>query len=242
MKVSNLILCGALLGLVTFFGVRGIEIRESKTPRIVVEGQADRHIEADFAVWRVEITTEDDSIKKALKEVKEQEAIVAKFLQDLGFTAEEMKIRDNLSIKDISDGFVKLGDLGKFPRFKVVDTIKIESKNLALAKKAYPKLMKLMEEGIHISGGIDYICKDIDKLKLNMVKEAVQNAHVQAENIANASNVQIKRVEKFSAPVFSISDENSEATDNYGNGWKYSESPILNKRVRVTLSGTFSVY
>lgn len=223
----------ALFGFVNI-GYKIVWFLENKNSYISTSGIADRIIKADYAKLNISIINETDSLKEVKEKRKFDRELVKKFLSECGFESQEIKDGPI----DVSDCFAlsyeKIKD-GK--RYKIIDTIIVETKNVDLMEETVSEISGLVDKDIFIDTFLKYSCRDINKLRKEMIKEATKDSMIRAKYIAESSNSKITGLKNSNIGEFSMSPEEHPAAFrrvDYNNG----ESSVM-KRFRVVVNASF---
>ena len=238
MNFQNLVLGGIAIAVIGSVSYKGVDLIRQNSSYIKTNGLSDRHVISDSAVWKIRVITESNNIQEAQAKMQKDMNDVLKLLRDKGIRDEE--IMDISS--DITDKF-RWTDTpnNKMPRFEVENTIFVRVNTLGKIEKsvhqAKKKMSELIEKGIRVTNEIHYYYKDIDKLRVEMIKEAAKDSKNRAENVAESIGAKITGVRNLSSGRFSIYPEDQSVPTEYNR----AEERSMKKRVRVIVSGTYNL-
>ncbi|MDR2667100.1 MAG: SIMPL domain-containing protein [Holosporales bacterium] len=229
-----------LLGVLVFgaIGYRGVSVIEDfldRAPCISVNGLSDRIIMSDVAKWTISIINDADSLKEIQEKRKSDKTAVGNLLLQLGFSNEEIKEGTTSVVDQLND---MKRDEGK-KKYRIVDTITMESRNVELVEKSISEVSKLVDDGIRAEGSVSYHCKNLDEIRVSMIEEATKDAINRAERIANSSNVTLSKLRNISTGTFTMFPEDASSERDYSS-WDESER-TARKRIRVVAHATFDL-
>lgn len=234
--------CGVcLLGIaaVGFVGIgyKVILLKENKTSYISTYGLSDRIVKSDYAKLRISIRNKTNLLQDIQSKRKSDKEAVISFLLKCGFKKEEIEdgyfsINENTNPEEYRKK--KTPDWRKYD---VIDTVVVETKDVDLAKETDSRASELIDKNVFAGTYVRYLCKDIDKMRVDMIEEVAKDARVRAERIAKSNNSKITRLKYFSTGKFSISADNGSTTSDSGY-YSDDESSIM-KRFRVVGQASF---
>ncbi len=232
---KNLLFLASLISI-TSIGYKGLDLIKSNNSYISTNGLSVRHVASDEAIWNITIINESDALKDAQEKLKKDKNFVLEFLKKCGFSTDEVsegaiKIEDRLRYSSSKD-------MGEKKRFEIRETVSIKTQNLNLIEKSLTKLSELIEKNIQIEDSAKYFYKNLDKLRVEMIKEATKDSQNRAKNVAESINTQISGIRNLSTGNFSIMSEDSSATSE--NDWTEGENSVK-KKIRVVVHGTFNL-
>lgn len=222
-----------------FFGFivqQAIDVVKYRGSYISTNGISVKHVVSDDAVWNLNVVAEANTAQKAQEVLQEQKRLVLEYLKNSGFTENEISeepivMSDNFKYSDYSKDSQKA-------RFSAIATFHINSQNLDLIKSTSLKITDLT--GLHninlAENNIRYLYKGMDKLRIEMIKEATEDSKNRAEKIAETLNIKLTGVRNIATGKFSIRAEDARLNDD----WDEGES-ALKKQIRVVVHGSFNL-
>ncbi len=176
---------------------------------VTVKGLSEREVEADIAVWPINITVAGNDLQNIQQEIESQKRDVAKFFNDQGFNDDEFTVGPT----NISDAKADLYNPGPYREFRYIakSDFTIRTTNIDKLQKALSASLTLVSKGILISSKndwrpIEYSFTGLNEIKPAMIEEATNNAREVAEKFAKDSNSQVGKIMRANQGLFTISD------------------------------------
>ncbi len=223
-----------IFGIITFGFVfcYGIGVFKSRNLYIATNGVSIRHVESDEAIWNLKIIAEANTTKEAINKLQTDKKVLLKFLKDSGFSQQEIS-EESVTIED---NFRYSSDNNK-ARFSARTAFCIQSQNLEAIKNSALKISELMEKNIWPESKIRYLYKDMNKLRIDMIKEATKDSKNRAEKIADSLGIKITGIRNIATGKFSIFSEDASILSE--NDWTDGEESVK-KRIKVVVRGSFN--
>jgi hypothetical protein len=204
---------------------------------ITVTGSAKKALVSDIGIQRGTIQAVSGDRRSAYQTVVQQMPIVLKFLEEQGFTKEQIETFgiNGYPVYQISPQGFQTSILSHYvynQRFEVKspDVQKIKALSLSLSS--------LVEKGIDISADIpEYIYTKIDDLKIEIQAEASKNAMERAGNIANATGRDLGPLRNARMGVIQITPINSNIISDYG----MNDYTSIEKEITAVVSASFEI-
>lgn len=220
-------------------GLKGFRSQSVKT--ISVTGKAERTFTSDLIVWTATITTESTSLSSAYSELKEKQAAVASYLSGKQIPAEAITY-SSVNISKQTDSFYDSANsrvISSFKGYELTQTITISSKDINAIESVSRQISELINQGIEIESGTPrYYYTKLNELKIEMLKEAAQDARQRASVIAEGGESDLGKLQKSSMGVFQIVGENSDEDFSWGGSFNTSSKV---KTASITVSSTYAV-
>ncbi len=176
---------------------------------VTVKGLSEREVEADIAVWPINITVTGNDLQNIQQEIESQKRDVAKFFNDQGFNDDEFTVGPT----NISDAKADLYNPGPYREFRYIakSDFTIRTTNISKLQQALSASLSLVSKGILISSKndwrpIEYSFTGLNEIKPAMIEEATNNAREVAEKFAKDSNSQVGKIMRANQGLFTISD------------------------------------
>ena len=228
----TLTLIGAVALLVSVFvlagGLKGFRSNSPKT--ISVTGKAERNF-----------TSESTDLQSAYSELKGKQQAVASYLQSKSIPSEAIAYssvsisRENESSYDESSGRT----FYRFKGYSLTQTVTITSRNIEAIEAVSRQISELINNGIEIeSGNPRYYYTKLNDLKVEMLKEASEDARNRASVIAEGSKSSLGGLTKSNMGVFQIVGQNSDEDYSWGGSFNTSSKE---KTASITVSSTYSI-
>lgn len=176
---------------------------------VEVKGLAEREVNADLAVWPLELNLAMNDLNALNAELDRQKNRVNSFFKEIGFSEEEI----NLGISSIIDRDASeyAGNRNYPFRFFGKAEITLRTDDLAKIQLALEKSLALTSEGILIKSKngwrpIEYIFTGLNDIKPEMIEEATLKAKEVAEKFAKDSNSKVGKIRSANQGLFTIND------------------------------------
>ena len=193
---------------------------------VKVKGLAEKDVKSDLAVWNIRFQSANNDLVVAKKDIENQEKIVKTFLQENGFTADEIIVQ-GLTMQDaFADSYRDRDTIAA--RYTLNQTLTVRSEKVDLVNSVYPQIGNLVSNGVTFNAygnSVSYLFTKLNDIKPAMLKEATQNARQAADEFALNSNSKVGKIRSANQGIFSIlpREEIPEQT----------EREQINKKVRV---------
>lgn len=213
-------------------GLMGFSARQ--TTSVSVKGLSERVVKADKGVWEISFSvagsTFDEARSLYMKNVKD----IEQFLKTKGFSADEISFETpNNEVNKERDHEGILKEVVYEINSKVI----VLSHDVDKIKKASGGVMDLLEKGVSIKAkpwgsNPRYLLSDFDKLRPDMLIEALRSAKIMAQKFAEDGGVKVGRILSADQGGFSIRSNISESEP---------ESGAIYKKVRVVSRFTYAL-
>ncbi len=219
---------GIVLGAV--FVSKSMDNHTYYSRSISVKGLSEKDIEADEGLWTLTIALSGNDVVLLHQKAEHQKKTVADILLKEGFLATEINVDTAAEVND-----KKLNQYGEFDELKqsryVLNTrVVVNTKRVSKLFKATRILNQLLKDGIYFKGETQpsFFYTKLNDIKPNMLKEAGENAHKAALELANNTNSKVGKIKTATQGVFSIRLRAD--TSEFQGGFAKS-SPYLRARV-----------
>jgi len=176
---------------------------------VTVKGLSEREVEADIAVWPINITVAGNDLQNIQQEIESQKSDVTQFFKDQGFSDDEFTVGPT----NISDAKADLYNPGPYREFRYIakSDFTIRTTNIDKLQQALSASLSLVSKGILISSKndwrpIEYSFTGLNEIKPAMIEEATNNAREVAEKFAKDSNSQVGKIMRANQGLFTITD------------------------------------
>ena len=239
----TLTLIGAVSLLVSVFvlagGLKGFSRNSPKT--ISVTGKAERNFTSDLIVWSATFTSESTDLQDAYSELKGKRQAVASYLKSKSIPSEAIAY-SSVSISRENESSYDESSRRTFYRFKgysLTQTVTITSRNIEAIEAVSRQISELINNGIEIeSGNPRYYYTKLNDLKIEMLKEASEDARNRASVIAEGSKSSLGGLTKSNMGVFQIVGQNSDEDYSWGGSFNTSSKE---KTASITVSSTYNI-
>ena len=177
---------------------------------VQVKGLSEREVNANLAVWPMNITLTGNDLVSLRSEIESQNNAVYDFFTGLGFDSEEIT-RGMVNISDSrADPYNNSYQSQQF-RYIAKSDLTVRTSDIPKLQKALAESLELMSKGILLGSKntwrpIEYIFTGLNELKPSMVEEATRNAREVAEKFARDSDSQVGDIRIARQGLFTITD------------------------------------
>lgn len=225
------------LGLIGFGYVKSFDNK-----LIEVKGLSEKTVRADMGDMSINISNSGYSNLEDLykKRVSDKEKVL-NFLKEKGITDDEI-VSFSMNTSDYSeeDKTVSASGITTTDRkrlFRSDDCINVKTTRLEKIEKLKAEIVKLSSEGVLLTYKYVYSLTNFVNVKLEMMKEAAQNALKSARAFVDSQNVEIEDVVYLRQGEITISAENE--SENV-NSWESQERQSVNKKLRLVIRAGFT--
>jgi hypothetical protein len=206
-----------------------------------VTGLGKQDFTSDLIVWRTSFTRSAYSLQDANRLIKDDIKTVKKFLKENGISENEAaysSLKINRNYKQLYNESGKYtGET--FDGYTLFQEVIIESKKLTPVENAIIKVGDLIEKGIEFSAEEpDYYYTKLSDLKLELLKNATEDALKRAQTITQNAQSNIKALKGAEMGVFQITGQNSNEDYSWGGSFN---TKAKRKTASVTVKLTFGL-
>lgn len=177
---------------------------------VQVKGLSEREVEADLAVWPINISLAANDLNILSGDIEKQNNEVYDFFIAQGFTDEELT-KGSTNISDVqTDRYNSNAQYSPF-RYLAKSEFTVRTNDLPKLQKALSESLTLMSKGILLESKntwrpIEYIFTGLNDLKPSMIEEATKNAREVAEKFARDSDASVGKIRTARQGLFTIND------------------------------------
>lgn len=227
-KVLPAILISGGLTVGGWFVGQGLESFRQAERFITIKGLAEQDVKSDFAIWGLSFRRAGEDYQQVRAELTaDREAVVA-FLQEQGFTPEEIEARP-LRITDLMAR--EYGQQEVALRYTGEGSVLVRSARVDLVAKVSNAIDPLITAGVPLSqegptgGPPRYFLRGFNDVKPALLAQAVNNAREQAEKFAADAGADLGALRRANQGTIQILDD--DGSDGYSSGL------TIGKRLRV---------
>ena len=212
----------ALMGL---FIKAGIDNFANKDRMVTVKGLAEREVSADKVTWSIGTKVTGNDLPLLYENINIQTDKIKRFLRQNGLDEKEITVNPP-SINDLEAR--EWGDNQKNFRYIVTTTITVATNKVTEVNAAIFKQAELLKQGVAIENSSpDYEYASFQKMKPEMMAEAIKNAQKTAEQFTEASKCDLGSIQTAGQGQFEIEDRDQ-------------NTPYI-KKLRVVTTITYSL-
>jgi len=177
---------------------------------VQVKGLSEREVNADLAVWPINITLTANDLNSLKKNIEEQNDEVYEFFIAQGFEKDELT-KGSTNISDLRADMYNPNARNNEFRYLAKSEFTVRTNDIDKLQKALSESLSLMSKGILLGSKntwrpIEYIFKGLNELKPSMIEEATKNAREVAEKFARDSDSKVGDIMMARQGLFTISD------------------------------------
>lgn len=198
------------LGIVLsgFFLGSGFRAGRTADRFVTVKGVAERQVEADLALWPLQLAAADNVLATAQSRMNQMVADTRAFLLAQGITEDQLTIQ-SFRVTDAQAN--RYGGSPAPNRFIINQTLMVRSEAPQLLLEASQRVGELVQAGVVITSGQEYgpggptfLFTRLNDLKPAMLAEATGRAREAAEEFAQASLSSVGKIRRANQGVFQI--------------------------------------
>ena len=183
---------------------------------VTVKGFAKQNITSDLGIFKAKVVEEDADLKAAYDNLDSNKKKVEAFLEKFGFGKDEVKF-EAAEIGDRRKRNEKGNVTDERAVFILSQSFRIESSDVKKIEGLSAEGVKVLGEGVRlVISEPQFIYKDLDDLKVEMIGRATQNARERAQNIAQKGNFRLGSIASVRVGIFQITPIHSTRVSDYG--------------------------
>jgi len=186
--------------------------------RVSVAGSAYYNFSADLIVWSASIECNATDVKDAYAKLKADDIQILAYLKAHGISDSEIVFSAIASDKQFDDKYSPDGrQIGKiFRGYKLIQSVKVESKNIDRVEKISREITELLQQGIELSSSEPlYYYTRLADLKIDLLAKASADAYNRALTIAKNAHSHLGPLKEANMGVFQITGQYSNESFTY---------------------------
>lgn len=178
---------------------------------ISVTGSGSENFTSDLIVWEGHFTRVNPDLEEAYKELNRDKEVVKNYLTEKGISSDNFVFNSVQTNEQRENQYQNGNYVGStFKAYELVQTVKIESKNVELVEKVSREITELLNKGVQFTSTPPrYYYTKLADLKIKMISKATEDARLRAEKIADNSGGELGRLKSANMGVFQITGQNS---------------------------------
>lgn len=197
----GLMLAGTMVGM-------GFKAGRSADRFVTVKGMSEREVEADLALWPLQIVTADNDLSAAQARMDRMVSLTREFLRGKEIPDDQVTIQ-SFKVTDAQANPYQGGNTTN--RFIITQTLMVRSEAPRLVLAASQEVGELVDAGVVLTSGQEYgpggptfIFNGLNDLKPEMLAEATARALEAAQEFAASSGSQVGKIRRANQGVFQI--------------------------------------
>ncbi len=218
-------------------GIGAVAIRSLRSGEtLTVIGSAKRPIRADHVVWRSSVSSQQPTLAQAFQEVKRYTEQVQAYLKSQNIPAEQITL-SAVSTEPIPE-YINNNPTGRTLAYRLVQSFEVSSPDVDQIAAISRSSTDLINEGVPlVSDPPRYLYTNLSQLRVEMIKEATEDAKVRADAIAGVTGSRVGSVRQAETDAFQITARYSTDVINSGS----YDTQTIDKDITAVISVTFSV-
>ena len=175
---------------------------------VTVKGVSEREVEADLALWPLQIVAADNDLSTAQSRMNRMVDDTRSFLRDSGVADDQITVQ-SFSVRDAQAD--RYGGGPAPNRFIITQTLMVRSEEPRLLAAAAQRVGELVQSGVVLTSGQEYgpggptfLFTRLNDLKPDMLAEATARAREAAEEFARSSGSRVGKIRQANQGVFQI--------------------------------------
>ncbi|WP_407431384.1 SIMPL domain-containing protein [Arcticibacter sp.] len=236
---ASVIAVALLIGSFVLAGAYKYKYKDKK--RIIVTGLAEKNFVSDLIVWNCNYSKKSMDLREAYAALKKDENAIKRYLTDKGLKENEMIFSSVTINKEFEYSYTNMGQISSttFAGYNLIQTVKIESKNINIVEKVSREITGLIEMGIELnSNAPEYYYSRLSELKIDLLSKASKDAKDRAGSIAENAGSNLGELKYANMGVFQITGQNSNENYSYGGTFNTASK---NKTASITLRTEYAI-
>lgn len=175
---------------------------------VTVKGMTEREVEADLALWPLQIVTADNDLAAAQARMDRMVAQTRAFLTENGIDGDQVTVQA-FRVQDAQANPYQ--GSGAANRFIITQTLMVRSQEPGTVEAASQRVSELVQDGVVLTSGQEYgpggptfVFSRLNDVKSDMLAEATARAREAAVEFASASGSRVGKIRQASQGVFQI--------------------------------------
>lgn len=206
-----------------------------------VTGSGTKDFASDLIVWRATFTRHAQTLAETNKLIKADNELIHRFLKEKGISDKEINFTTVQVYRNYKNLYNSAGNVSgsELDGFNISQGIVVESKQLDLVEKMSADISDLIEKGVELMvSEPDYYYTKLKDLKIELLKQATEDAYSRAQTIAQNSKSSIGSLNKANMGIFQITGQNS--NEDYSWGGSFNTKAKL-KTASITVKLEFEL-
>lgn len=175
---------------------------------VTVKGAVEREVEANLAVWPLQLVTAADLLPEAQAEARRRVELTRAFLAENGIVAEQITVQ-GFRVVDAEANPYQSGQVAN--RFIITQTLMVRSEDPQSVLAASQRIGDLVDSGVVLISGEEYgpggptfLFTKLNDLKPAMLAEATSRTREAADQFASSSGSSVGDIRRANQGVFEI--------------------------------------
>lgn len=237
---AAMFLLGATLALgftLSAYILSNAVVRMRHESTIKVKGTSELSVESDSANWKARYTVRNPALARGYADLESHQSLVKKFMTDSNVPDEEctysavgMTTEYKLDAKGHPTSEVE--------NYVLTQVVDVKSKDVQRIDKVSKEITQLIQHDVEVeSMAPAYTCSTVEKIKLDLLAKATQNAYDRAKTLADNSHGRVGALSSASQGVFQITPVDSTQVTDYGS----YDTTTISKSVKAVVTLEFQI-
>ncbi len=238
---TNAIVFAIAIIVASFILGNAVINRNKKEGTISVTGLGQTNFTSDLIVWEAKFSQVNSDLKQAYSDLKKDKETISEYLKSKGLSDDVIVFNAVETDKEFKQNYSADGKyLGQeFIGYTLSQTVQVNSKEVEKVEKISREVTELLNKGIQLySLAPRYYYTKLEDLKIEMVAQATDNAHVRAKSIAENSGAKLGELSLAQMGIFQITGQNSNEDYSWGGAYNTSSKE---KTASITMKLTYQV-
>lgn len=214
-----------------------IKVKETKN-ELVVKGSSKQQIKSDLVVWTGSFSYESANLSDAYLGIKESERKVKAYLQKSGVEEDQIVMSSINTIKLNKRLPYGNGYSNEVEKYRLVQDVKIESKEIDKITQISRKSTDLINEGVEFeSYPPSYLYTKLADLKVEMIGKATKDAKERAQKMLEVTGNSVGKLNSARVGIFQITSLYSNEVSDYG----INDDSSIDKEITAVVTCSFEV-
>ncbi len=214
-----------------------IKVKETKN-ELVVKGSSKQQIKSDLVVWTGSFSYESANLSDAYLGIKESERKVKAYLQKSGVEEDQIVMSSINTIKLNKRLPYGNGYSNEVEKYRLVQDVKIESKEIDKITQISRKSTDLINEGVEFeSYPPSYLYTKLADLKVEMIGKATKDAKERAKKMLEVTGNSVGKLNSARVGIFQITPLYSNEVSDYG----INDNSSIDKEITAVVTCSFEV-
>ncbi len=234
MKYITAILFSIAIVMASIFLGNAYVDRANPDGNISVTGSGSTDFTSDLIVWEGQFSRFNSNLKTAFDQLITDKQAVEDYLVSKGIAREDI-VFNSMQTNDRNQSQYENGNFvgSIFVGYDLTQTVKVESKDVELIESVSREVTELLNKGVQFNSYAPrYYYTKLADLKIEMISQATEDAHLRAEKIAENSGGKLGKLKDAKMGVFQITGQNSGEDYSWGGSFNTSDK---NKTASITM-------
>lgn len=175
---------------------------------VTVKGAVEREVEADVAIWPLQLVTAANDLGAAQAEARRRADLARAFLAENGIAPEQVTVQ-GFKVTDAQANPFQSGGVAN--RYVISQTLMVRSEEPRTVQAASQRVGDLVDSGVVLISGEEYgpggptfLFTRLNDLKPEMIAEATSRARESAAEFASASGSRVGQIRRANQGIFEI--------------------------------------